>query len=185
MTAEMTRTSSNKWWLVLLQGIASLILGLMFLIVPSIALPALVIFLGAYWLIMGVFAIIGIFIGYSRAHWGWALFSGILGIIVGLLVLSSPLFTAILLPATLAIIMGILGIITGIVSLIQGFKGGGGGAIAVGIISIAIGAVLLIWPLYAGFTLVIVMAVFAIIGGLAAIVGSFQIRSASKKAAIA
>ena len=184
MTVGITRPLYNIWWLVLLQGIASLILGLMLFIVPAITLPALVVFLGAYWLVMGIFSIIGIFIGYSRAHWGWALFSGILGIIAGILVLSSPLLAAILLPAILAVIIAIQGILIGIVSLIHGFKGSGGGAIAIGIVSMAFGAVLLIWPLYAGFTMVIVIAVFAILGGIAAIVNSFQIRNAEKKAAI-
>lgn len=185
MQAAITRSSSNIWWLILLQGIASLILGLMLFIVPAITLPALVIFLGAYWLVMGIFAIIGIFIGYSRAHWGWALFGGILGIAAGLLVLSSPLLAVVLLPAILAIIIATQGIIMGIVFLVQGFKGGGAGGIAIGVISMAFGAVLLIWPLYAGFTLVIVIAAFAIIGGIAAIVHSFQIRNAEKKAVIA
>ena len=182
MTSEITRTSSNVWWLVLLQGIFSIILGVMVFVVPEITLKGILIFLGAYWLVMGLFSIIGIFVGYSRAHWGWALFSGILGIIAGLLVLSSPLFAATLLPAILAIIIGIQGIIIGIVSLIHGFKGGGGGAFAMGILSMAFGAVLLIWPLYAGFMMVIIIAVFAIIGGIAAIVDSFRIRSAGKMA---
>ena len=182
MTAELM-VFSKKWWLILLQGIISLILGIMVLVVPEITLPALIIFLGAYWLVMGVLLIIGIFVGYSRSHWGWSLFGGILGIIAGLLVMSSPVYATILLPVVIAIIIAIQGILVGIVFLISAFKGGGGGAVAIGILSLALGVILLIWPFITGMIFIIIMGILAIVGGIVAIGFSFDVRRIEKKTA--
>ena len=128
MTAIDTTISSPRWGLVLLQGIVSIIFGLLLLLAPQMTIPVIVIFLGAYWLIMGVIAIIGIFAGYSRAHWGWALFSGILGIIAGILILGHPLTATVILPAVLVIIIACMGIVMGIVAIIQGARGAGWGS---------------------------------------------------------
>jgi uncharacterized membrane protein HdeD (DUF308 family) len=77
------------WWLVLLEGIAAIILGLLLLTAPQATLLVLVQLLGIYWLVKGIFQIISIFIDSSR--WGWKLFAGILGIVAGIIILGHPL----------------------------------------------------------------------------------------------
>ena len=67
-------TSSQRWGLILTQGIFAIIIGVLLLIAPLITVTVAVVFLGAWWLVMGVIAIVGIFTGYTKAHWGWALF---------------------------------------------------------------------------------------------------------------
>jgi uncharacterized membrane protein HdeD (DUF308 family) len=174
--------SSPRWGLVLLQGIISIIIGVLLLLAPQITVTAAVVFLGAYWLVMGVISIIGIFAGYTRAHWGWALFSGILGIIAGILILGSPVISAVIVPTVLVMILASLGIIMGIVGIIAGAMGGGWGAIVLGILSIILGILLFMAPVMAAFILIIMLGVFLIIGGIAGMVNAFQIRSAVKKA---
>jgi len=177
-----TTVSSPRWGLVLLQGIVSIIFGVLLLLATQITVTAAVIFLGAYWLVLGVIAIIGIFAGYTRAHWGWALFSGILGIIAGILILGHPLTATFIVPAVLVMIIASLGIIMGIVGIIQGAMGAGWGAIVLGILSIILGVLIFIAPLVAAFIMILMLGIFLIIGGIAAMVGAFQIRSAAKKA---
>lgn len=174
--------SSPRWGLVLLGGIASIIFGLLLLLAPQMTIPAVVIFLGAYWLVIGVIEIIGIFAGYSRAHWGWALFSGILGIIAGILILGHPLMASVIVPAILVMILAGLGIIMGIVGIIQGAMGAGWGAIVLGILSIILGILLFMAPIVAALLLIIMLGALLIVGGIAAIFGAFQIRSEVKKA---
>jgi uncharacterized membrane protein HdeD (DUF308 family) len=180
--AEMS-TSSPRWGLILTQGIFATIIGVLLLIAPRITVGAAVVFLGAWWLVMGIVAIVGIFTGYTRAHWGWALFSGILGIIAGILILGHPLIAAAVVPVVLVLILACFGIIMGIVGIVAGVKGAGGGAIALGVLSLIIGILLFISPLISTFVLIILLGVFLVIGGIMAIVGALQIRGAAKATA--
>ncbi len=79
MTAATNKEMSNLWWLVLLEGIAVLILGILLITNTAITVTTLIIFLGVYWLIDGMFSLIQIFTKTSDLHWGWLLARGILG----------------------------------------------------------------------------------------------------------
>jgi uncharacterized membrane protein HdeD (DUF308 family) len=96
-----------------LEGIAAIIIGLLLLTSPAMTAIVLVQLLGIYWLIAGIFQIVAIFMDSSM--WGWKLFSGVLGIIAGILILRHPLWSALLVPATLVILLGLLGITIGII----------------------------------------------------------------------
>ncbi|MGD9068592.1 MAG: DUF308 domain-containing protein, partial [Methyloceanibacter sp.] len=48
------RSQSDIWWVFLLEGIASIIFGFLLITRPAETLVALVIFLGLYWLFVGV-----------------------------------------------------------------------------------------------------------------------------------
>ena len=52
---------SVPWWLVLLEGIAAVIIGIFLLASPGITLFALVQITGFFWLIGGIFRIVSIF----------------------------------------------------------------------------------------------------------------------------
>jgi hypothetical protein len=62
------------WWLVLLQGVAAVLIGLLLVTQPGATLFTLVIFLGVYWLVGGIFDLVGIFL--DRTNWGLKLLSG-------------------------------------------------------------------------------------------------------------
>ena len=172
MSAE--QTLGIPWWVVLLQGIFSFIIGLFLLISPGVTTVVLIQFLGFYWLISGIFGIVSIFI--DRALWGWKLFMGILGILAGLVIIQNPLWSTLLVPATLVIVLGINGMIIGAISLIQAFMGGGWGAGILGILSILFGLVLVMNPLFSAVTLAIILGVLGIVGGIAAVVFAFRLR---------
>ena len=168
------------WWLVLLRGILVLLLGLLLVTAPGSTLAALALFVGAYWFVHGIFSIIGIFLGASGIHWGWSLLEGIIGILAGLFVVNHPLFSGMLVPTTLVIVLAIQGIIMGIINLVQGFKGDGARAVILGIINILFGIILLGRPLMAAYLLPILFGIFAIAGGIVLIVLSLRIRGAVK-----
>jgi uncharacterized membrane protein HdeD (DUF308 family) len=177
LTAPRYSTPSDLWWLPLLQGIAALIVGILLLTNTAATLVTLVIFLGVYWFIGGIFDLVSLFI--DRTHWGWKLFSGILGILAGIFVVQNPLWSAILVPATLVWILGIFGVIIGAVALFRAFQGAGWGVGILGVISVILGLILMGGnPLVATAVLVYVAAIWAIIGGVAAIIYAFRLRSA-------
>ena len=175
MTAAVQRVS-DKWWVLLLQGIAVLILGILLITNTAITVTTLVVFLGIYWLIDGIFSLIQIFTKTSDLHWGWLLARGILGILAGMYVVRHPLWASILVPTILIIILAIQGIIMGVIGLIQAFKGDGWGAGILGAINILFGIILLASPLIAVWILPIVLGIFGIIGGIALIIFAFKMR---------
>jgi len=129
-TATMDPQAETKsmWWVPLMGGIAAIILGLLLLTAPAMTTATLVVFLGIYWLVAGIVGIVTIFTRKDKKGWGWSLVLGILGIIAGILVLQHPLWSTVLVPAVLVIVLAIDGLIIGVMQLIQGFTGGGFGA---------------------------------------------------------
>ena len=178
MTAETMTTDAEKmgfpWWLVLLEGIAAIILGVLLLTNPGATVVILVQVLGIYWLIKGIFSIVSIFM--DSTAWGWKLFIGILGIIAGIIVLQHPLLSPLFVGAALVIILGIQGLIIGVINIIQAFQGAGWGAGILGVLSIILGIVLLANVFVATFALYLVLGIFMIIGGIAAVVMAFRLR---------
>ena len=162
------------WWLVLLEGIALLILGLLLLANPAKTAVILVQVVGLYWLIGGMFKIISIFL--DSAMWGWKLVAGIIGILAGIVVLNHPLWSPLVVGGTLVIILGIQGIIFGVVGLMQAFKGGGWGAGVLGGVSILFGILFLfnVWAFT--FSLPWAIGILALVGGVAAIIGAFKLK---------
>jgi uncharacterized membrane protein HdeD (DUF308 family) len=124
----------------LLGGITSLIFGVLLLTWTGATLTVITLLIGLWWLIQGLFLILGVF--QNRSQWIWKLLSGVISVLAGILVLQHPLQSALILPATLVFILGIMGIVIGITSLIAAFGGEGWGIGAFGIISIIIGVTL-------------------------------------------
>ena len=163
------------WWLVLLEGIFATIFGILLLIAPGATLFFLVQVLGFYLLIGGILRIVSIFLGSSL--WGLKLVIGIIGIIAGIAVLNHPLWSAIAVPTSFVYIVGFLAIFEGICSLIQAFQGGGWGAGILGVLTIIFGLILVLNPLIGLLALPFVLGGVMLVGGIAAIVASFRLRS--------
>jgi uncharacterized membrane protein HdeD (DUF308 family) len=176
-TAE-TEVPPIPWWLVLLEGIAAVIIGILLLTSPGIPLFALVQITGFFWLIGGIFRIVSIFV--DSSSWGWKLLGGIIGILAGLVVLQHPVWSTLLLPAVYVIILGIQGIVLGGASLVMAFRGGGWGTGVLGVLSIILGVVLLLNPLFIGIAVLpFVLGAFALVGGILAVVAAFMMRRGS------
>jgi uncharacterized membrane protein HdeD (DUF308 family) len=176
--AESSEGMSVPWWLVLLEGIAAVIIGIFLLTAPGITLLFLVQVTGFFWLIGGILRLVSIFVDSSL--WGWKLLAGIVGVLAGLVVLQHPLWSTLLLPAVYVIILGIQGIILGGTGLVMAFRGGGWGSGVLGVLSIILGIVLLLNPLFIGIAVLpFVLGAFALLGGILAIVAAFAMRRGS------
>jgi uncharacterized membrane protein HdeD (DUF308 family) len=62
-----------SWWLLLMGGILNVIIGLLLLTAPVKTVLLLVLTLGIYWLVTGIFILVGMFV--DQSAWGWKLFS--------------------------------------------------------------------------------------------------------------
>lgn len=175
MTASMGKIST-PWWLFLIEGISSVVLGLLLLTNPAATVLILIQFLGIWWLVSGILDVVSIFI--DNTAWGWKLFSGIVGILAGIVILQHPIVSTVGLTQFVVIVLGILGIIQGIIGLIGAFQGGGWLSALYGVVSIIIGLILLFNQLAAGIGLWLLIGAFALISGGIGIWQSFQIKKA-------
>jgi uncharacterized membrane protein HdeD (DUF308 family) len=180
--AEGTEGTGLPWWLVLLEGIAAVIIGLFLLTAPGATLFVLIQVLGIFWLVGGIFRIIGIFIDTSL--WGWKLIGGVLGILAGIVVLQHPIWSTVLVPGIYVIILGIQGLLLGGVTLVTAFQGEGWGVGILGVLSIVFGLVLLFNPWIGVAILPLLLGAFGIVGGIAAIVAAFRMRSSERRASV-
>ena len=174
MIGRQDDLSTIPWWLILIEGIASLVVGGFLLLRPGITLLVLIQVMGTFWLIGGIFRLIGIFM--DRSMWGWKLFGGIIGILAGISVLSYPFWSAVMVPAVFVIVLGVQGFIMGVVTLVMAFKGGGWGSGILGALSIIFGFILMMNPLAGAIVLPTVAGIFGIIGGIATIVMAFKLK---------
>jgi uncharacterized membrane protein HdeD (DUF308 family) len=165
---------SVPWWLVLLQSIAALIIGILLFTQTAATLYVLVVFLGVYWLISGILDLVSMF---TNSHnWPWKLLSGILGIIAGVFIVRNPLWSTVLVPATLAWLLGAVGIIMGILAIIRGIAGGGWGPVLLGVLSLLLGMALFANLALTTGVLVVTAAILAVVGGACGIVMAFMMR---------
>lgn len=169
-------TRAMPWWLILVEGILAIIIGVLLITSPATMVASFVIFLGLYWMIKGVFDLVSMFIDHTA--WGWKLFMGIIGIVAGLVIVRHPLVSTVAVPAVFTWILGIYAIVAGIIMLIQSFRGAGWGAAVMGIIGILLGVFILGNILAATIAFVWLSAVVLIVGGIVAIVVAFRQRGA-------
>ena len=181
MTEEalVMETKQSPWWLVLIGGILNIIVGILLLTAPAKTTAVLVFVLGIYWLISGIFILVGMFEDHSA--WGWKLFMGIISILAGLaIIIANPLIAAFAVAQAVILVLGIQGIIVGVIMLVMAFRGGGWGAGILGVLGIIFGiALTLNWTELSWIiSLVWVVGIFAIVGGILQIVQAFRQRSA-------
>jgi uncharacterized membrane protein HdeD (DUF308 family) len=174
-TAAARADQSNIWWVFLLEGIAALIFGGLLLAAPAATLVALAVFLGFYLLFIGVLELVRVFVDRSQP-WIWSLLIGVLGIIAGIIVLNHPLLTALALPTTVIIYLGVVSLVMGILGIIGGFTGGGIGSFLLGIFSLLIGVLLLGSPMTTAIAVPFVFGILLLIEGVALIVYAFRLK---------
>ena len=179
-TAAVVPATSNRWWFPLVEGILAIILGLMFLANPAVTSVGFVLGLGLYWFTVGVIDLVRLF--WDRTYWGWKLFSGIIGILAGGLIVSGilgqnhPLGTAFVVGSTFTFLLGALTIAYGGIGLIAAFRGEGWWPGVLGAIGIVIGLLMLFNPLPATLALPWSLGIVFIAGGIFLIILAFRMR---------
>jgi len=168
------------WWLALLRGISLLIIGALLFTATGVTLFMLVTLLGVYWLIGGIFDLVEMFL--DRTQWGWRLLTGVIGIVAGLAIVRHPLWAAIMVPTTLAWLLGAFRIAIGVITLMRAAGGAGSSAAITGAINLLLGVILLLSPRFSALVLVVyAAATWAIVGGVASIVWAFRLRSLGRR----
>lgn len=160
-------------WLIVIQGVAGIILGLLLLTAPGISSLVLVQFLALYWLVSGIIGLVSLI--WDRTQWGWKVFGGVLGVVAGTAVLRHPMYATLLVGTTLVVFMGILALVFGVMNLVRALSAGGGwGMGLLGALDVIIGFFLIVNPLAGAVALPIVLGAFILVGGIASIIMAWR-----------
>lgn len=171
MEKEETALGATLVKFIQFKGIILLLTGIVLLVFPTATLTTLIFILGIYWLIDGVSTIIASFQRRKTQHtWKWGLFTGILGTLAGLVVLSRPMLSAVLTTSFLMWFLGVSAVIYGVSGLISGLKlpksTSRSSMIWGGVFSILFGVILVSSPYMSVLTIMYTIGIFAIIGGI-------------------
>ena len=97
---DMLFTLSRNWWLFGLRGVLALMIAGLAFLMPAESLLALTLVFGAFSFADGLFGLVAAIRNIRKGErWGWLMFSGLLGIATGVVVVVSP-FVATLVLAT-------------------------------------------------------------------------------------
>ena len=140
---------TENWWIIALRGVLALIFAALAFWMPQSALLAMTLVFGAFSLVNGAFNLVAAVRHIQKKeHWGWLLFSGIVGILTGGVVLVAPWVATMVMASFLWASVGFWAIFTGVleisaaVRLRQEIKGEIWLALS-GLLSIFLGAIVL------------------------------------------
>ncbi len=173
--------------LILVQGVILLVVGLILLLFPAASLTTLVFILGVYWLIEGLATVYSAFQQRnSYKYWWWALITGGLGIVAGIIVLAKPGSSTVFTTSFLVSLLGIIAIINGVSALLTANQMkkrqlNGKTYLWRGIFALILGILLIAAPFSSALVIVKVIGIFLILAGLVTIAMARQLKQKAKR----
>ncbi|HEY5531215.1 MAG TPA: DUF308 domain-containing protein [Candidatus Anoxymicrobiaceae bacterium] len=179
---EETDLVMESWWSYMLKGIIAIIFGIILFSWPGAPMKTLVIIVGLFAIIDGMVNVIRSFVLMARKEkWGWALAGGLIGFLLGAIILRHQEFAL----AFVVILVGIWIMLMGIVELAVSFdmppKSGRGILAVFGVILLAIGVIVLVYPFGSAYALMVVIGIYALIAGIFDIGFSFYAMAEQRK----
>lgn len=178
LTNSLAQTLSRHWWLVLLRGLAAITFGILAWTQPYISTMALVMLIGVYLLVDGVF---GTWAAVSSRKtyddWPLLLLWGLVGVIAGTLTFFVPQLTAL----AIMFYIAIWAIATGVLQIVAAIRlrkeiQNEWMLVLGGVLSIAFGVILMAQPLAGAIILLWLIAGFALVHGVLLVIVSFRLR---------
>ena len=168
---------TQNWWAVALRGLAGILFGVITFVSPGISLAALVLLFGAYSFADGVLSIVSAVRRRGADRWWLLLLQGIVGIGAGVVTWLWPGITAIALLVVIAawaLVGGVLQVAAAI-RLRKVITGEWLLALS-GVLSIALGVLLVVFPGPGALALVIWIGAYAFVFGILLLVLGFKLR---------
>lgn len=171
------------WYFPVIRGATAIGFGLVLLIWPAATILVVVVTLGLLWILDGVISIVDGFRNRAQKGAWFRILFGILSVIAGVILVSSPISSAML----LFVFAGVWAVIFGIAFAIGSFAAkptpGWGAALVVSLLTIGVGVLMLTLSFETAVVLKWVVGLYAIGVGVVLVLLGFQIRSASKRLA--
>jgi uncharacterized membrane protein HdeD (DUF308 family) len=159
--ADGDQTPGWAWWLLLLVGICTLIVGVLLLFWPHRTLSTLAVIVGIYLLVVGALWV-GVSLGVKEVR-GAGLWRGVLALLAGVIVIRHPSDSI----TILALAFGIFLLVGGVFELVAAIElpERRGWRILEGLVDLAIGILIVSWPQFGVYTFAIVLGIALIVRG--------------------
>jgi len=178
----VARSLHDHWVLYLVEGVVLLVLGATAVVIPALATLAATVVLGWLFLVSGVVGLFTTFWMRGAPGFWWSLISAVLGIVVGLMLLSMPLTGAV----SLTIVLVAFFIVEGIASIMfalehrRELSGQWAWMLVSGLVDLVLGAMIFAGlPSTAAWAIGLLVGINMIFGGSALIAMALHARNAS------
>jgi uncharacterized membrane protein HdeD (DUF308 family) len=176
----LAQSVREHWVLFLIEGIVLVVLGILAIVVPPLATIAFTLFLGWLFLISGIVGLFTTFWARQAPGFWWSLFSAVLAIAAGLVLLAWPVSGAVSLTLLLIVFFTIEGVLSIMYALEhkKELSGRWGWMLASGIIDLVLAAIILIGlPGTAVWALGLLVGINMLFGGSALIAMALHART--------
>ncbi|WP_020576023.1 HdeD family acid-resistance protein [Actinopolymorpha alba] len=182
-TASVLVAAGDTWGSVLAFACASIVLGFVVLAWPAATLQVVAVVLGLQLLVYGFFSFVQT-IAFSEAEGGRRLLHallGVLAVIAGVLALRNITGTIMV----LAVILGLFWLVGGAIAVMSAFVGrartGRGLTVITGLLGMAAGIVVLVYPSISLGVLVTVLGIWLVVFGALTAATAYQMRNAVRR----
>lgn len=178
----MLKLLFKNWWMLLLKGILLILFGILAMINPGITLTVFVVWFAIFMMFDGVISLIGVFSNWKSEEDKWLLVAeGVLSLLLGYLIYRTPETFV----SFIAFLISFWAIFSGIARIAMAIQlrkeiQGEGWLILSGILSILFGIIVFAQPGIGIATLMIIIAIFAILIGILLIVLSLKLKKSGK-----
>ncbi len=175
---------AKRWWVMALRGLVGVIFGIICFTSPAIAAFSLLFVFGAFALIDGILGVIATF-GQARRgeRWIWLAVEAVASIVIGILILTMPAISMVV----LFLVIAIKALVTGVLLLVSAAKldgeHGRGWLIVAALFNLAFAALMLLAPMTGAKILVWWIGLWALLFGIALIALGFRLRKAASRLA--
>jgi uncharacterized membrane protein HdeD (DUF308 family) len=171
----------EHWGLFLAEGLILLVLGLIAVVVPPIATVAVTLVIGWLFLLSGILGLVTTFWARGAPGFWWSLLSAVLGVVVGAMMIASPLGGAL----SLTLLLIAFFIVEGVASIMfavehrRSLSGRWGWMLASGIVDLILAAVVFGGlPGAAAWVIGLLVGINLVFGGVALVMMALQARTA-------
>ncbi|HWU25701.1 MAG TPA: HdeD family acid-resistance protein [Rhizomicrobium sp.] len=172
------RVLARNWWLFAIRGVLGILFGMLAFLLPGVTMLSLVTVFAAYAIADGLFAIVAAMrASQHNERWTPFLLEGIVGLVVGALAMVWPALTVLV----FVLLVGAWALLTGGLMLSAAYRLGldhGRWWFALGgVASILYGLLLFIAPVLGALVLTWWLGAYAIVFGVALLLGAFRLRA--------
>lgn len=172
----------KNWWSFLLRGLVAIAFAIVLLAWPASTVKVLAYLVGILALIDGVIETVwALVLMFKKEKAGVMLIRGLLSLFIGILLLTK---TGLALTVVLVLI-AIWAIVTGVVEFITSVDmppmSGRGWVGFAGVLSIILGILLLALPVETVYTIIVILSIFLIVGGVVRVILAFYARKFQKE----
>ena len=185
-TAAFAPLRESHWWTWAIRGLIAIVFGVLAFIWPGATINSLIWVFGVYAVLDGGFALVeAIKRRKTDSRWWALLFEGIVSMALGAGALLIPGLAAF----AFIYMLGLWAIVTGMFEMIQAIRArkeieGEGWLIIGGLLSVAFGVTLIVWPVSGAMTLVWLLGGYAIGFGIVMLIMAFGLRKGRVKTAM-